>query len=351
VGATWLDTAGDSPVGIYYYPRYENGPVTQGGEFSFWTQNKSGSRYETFKFGYDTGATLATEWGGISLTSTDAANDIRLTSSRDIDLDSGDTITLDASDRVLLDTGGINRYAQVDILQTTPIITLKSYDSTGITTSTTVTIEDREAKISTTRQSNSAELRVDNTGDTGDTGDPQIHLDIGNGTNFSDIQCAAGFISLNAQEGYLDLTSSGTGTYIRLNSSTGDYRFTNTDNTGAPGNNAFWDGDNLRELTSSRRHKDNIKLLEDVSWVYDLKPSSFTYKNQTRTNYGLIAEEVLKVNKDLVVFDNRGRPHGVAYTNLTSILLKAIQDQKEEIDWLKAELDKKSNKRVYKKKK
>jgi hypothetical protein len=88
-----------------------------------------------------------------------------------------------------------------------------------------------------------------------------------------------------------------------------------------------------------------------VSWVYDLKPSSFTYKNQTRTNYGLIAEEVLKVNKDLVVFDNRGRPHGVAYTNLTSILLKAIQDQKEEIDWLKAELDKKSNKRVYKKKK
>jgi len=92
-------------------------------------------------------------------------------------------------------------------------------------------------------------------------------------------------------------------------------------------------------VSSSKRYKDNIKDLLDISWIYKLRPVSFTYKNDKDKNseYGLIAEEVEHVNKKLVSYNEQGTPETVSYSKLIAPLLKAVQDQKSEIEQLKAE--------------
>jgi len=54
-----------------------------------------------------------------------------------------------------------------------------------------------------------------------------------------------------------------------------------------------------------------------------LKPVTFHYKSdQTGTpQYGLIAEEVAKVNPDLVVRDEQGKPYTVRYDAVNAMLL------------------------------
>jgi len=97
----------------------------------------------------------------------------------------------------------------------------------------------------------------------------------------------------------------------------------------------------LTKATSSIRYKNNVNSIDDISWLYNLRPVSFYY-NEDNTNslqYGLIAEEVDKVNNSLVVYDTDGRPDGVLYNNLISTLVKATQDQKKTIEELKADND------------
>ncbi len=91
--------------------------------------------------------------------------------------------------------------------------------------------------------------------------------------------------------------------------------------------------------SSSKRFKENIKDIEDTSWLYKLNPVSYNYisdKNKD-TQYGLIAEEVEKVNADLVTYDENGKTNGVLYNNLIGPIVQTLQDQKKEIDQLKKE--------------
>ena len=106
--------------------------------------------------------------------------------------------------------------------------------------------------------------------------------------------------------------------------------------------------------SSIRAAKKNIVSQTDVSWLYDLNPVTFNYRKHTvhpttgvntyleeieeETSYGLIAEEVETVNKDFCFYDNDGDLMGVYYKQLITPLLKALQDQKKEIDTLKAEV-------------
>ena len=53
--------------------------------------------------------------------------------------------------------------------------------------------------------------------------------------------------------------------------------------------------------------------------------------------YGLIADEVEAVNQDLCFYDD-GKLSGVHYDRMMSPLIKAVQDQKKEIDALKAKV-------------
>jgi len=85
--------------------------------------------------------------------------------------------------------------------------------------------------------------------------------------------------------------------------------------------------------SSSLRYKENIADMDNITWLYDLRPVNFTYKqdDQESIQYGLIAEEVEQVNDDFVSYNEDGRVETVSYSQLISPMLKAMQEQQEKI--------------------
>jgi Chaperone of endosialidase len=77
---------------------------------------------------------------------------------------------------------------------------------------------------------------------------------------------------------------------------------------------------------SSQRFKTEIKPMDKASeGIHALKPVTFRYKQDidpARTaQYGLVAEDVEKVNPDLVVRDEDGKPYTVRYETVNAMLL------------------------------
>jgi hypothetical protein len=89
----------------------------------------------------------------------------------------------------------------------------------------------------------------------------------------------------------------------------------------------------IKKVTSSARYKTEITPLTDICWLYDLNPVSFQYSQDAsgRTQYGLIAEEMEFINKDLVIYSN-GVPDGITYNSLFAPMIRALQDQKSLIE-------------------
>jgi hypothetical protein len=92
----------------------------------------------------------------------------------------------------------------------------------------------------------------------------------------------------------------------------------------------------LGTLTSSARFKKNIKPMGNVSdALLALKPVTFQYKpaiDPTGTpQFGLIAEQVEKVDPDLVVHDNDHQIYSVRYEAVNAMLLNEFQKQHETI--------------------
>ena len=82
----------------------------------------------------------------------------------------------------------------------------------------------------------------------------------------------------------------------------------------------------LGTLTSSKRFKKDIKPMDSASKeLFALKPVSFRYNQDIdaagRTQYGLVAEDVEKVNPDLVVRDKEGKAYSVRYDQVNAMLL------------------------------
>ena len=78
--------------------------------------------------------------------------------------------------------------------------------------------------------------------------------------------------------------------------------------------------------TSSRRFKDDIKPMDQTSEaILALQPVTFRYKKsidpEGRSHFGLVAEDVEKVNPDLVVRDKEGKPYTVRYDQVNAMLL------------------------------
>jgi hypothetical protein len=123
-------------------------------------------------------------------------------------------------------------------------------------------------------------------------------------------------------------------------------------NAMAPSGSAvFIDANNrLGTNTSSKRFKEEIKSMDKASYaLFALKPVTFRYKKDIdpagKSQFGLVAEEVEKVNPDLVVRDKEGTPYSVRYDQVNAMLLneflkehRTVQSQQKEIDALKAEL-------------
>ncbi|MFA6177347.1 MAG: tail fiber domain-containing protein [Candidatus Paceibacterota bacterium] len=81
-------------------------------------------------------------------------------------------------------------------------------------------------------------------------------------------------------------------------------------------------------VSSAERYKKDISNMENISWLYDLRPVNYVYKNDSlgRKQYGLIAEEVDKVNPLFVSYNDQGQPETVQYSMFAPVLIKAIQE-------------------------
>ena len=82
----------------------------------------------------------------------------------------------------------------------------------------------------------------------------------------------------------------------------------------------------LGTVVSSQRFKDQMKPMDKASEaIFALKPVTFRYKQQIDpkgiTQFGLVAEDVEKVNPDLVVHDKEGKPYSVRYDGVNAMLL------------------------------
>jgi trimeric autotransporter adhesin len=100
--------------------------------------------------------------------------------------------------------------------------------------------------------------------------------------------------------------------------------FNQTSATGTP---VFINSNNkLGTSTSSKRFKEDIKPMDNGSEaLFSLKSVRFRYKQEIDPNgtpqFGLVAEEVEKVNPDLVVRDKEGKPYSVRYEQVNRMLV------------------------------
>jgi hypothetical protein len=119
--------------------------------------------------------------------------------------------------------------------------------------------------------------------------------------------------------------------------------------TAAGGAAVFVNSDGkLGTTTSSARFKDEIKPMGKASEaILALRPVSFRYKKELDPDripqFGLVAEEVEKVNPDLVVCDKDGKPYTVRYEAVNAMLLneflkehRKVQEQQATITQLKS---------------
>jgi hypothetical protein len=99
----------------------------------------------------------------------------------------------------------------------------------------------------------------------------------------------------------------------------------------------------LGTASSSRRFKDGIKGMDKASEaILALKPVTFHYKNDKRntSQFGLIAEEVAKVNEALVVRDNNGEIYTVRYDAVNAMLLNEFLKEHRKMQELESTVGK-----------
>jgi len=92
---------------------------------------------------------------------------------------------------------------------------------------------------------------------------------------------------------------------------------------------------------SSERFKQNIKPMDKASeTVLALKPVTFRYKPDLDPDgvpqFGLVAEEVEKVNPDLVAHDRDGKPYTVRYEGVNAMLLNEFLKEHHQVQELKS---------------
>ena len=93
----------------------------------------------------------------------------------------------------------------------------------------------------------------------------------------------------------------------------------------------------LGTMTSSQRFKEEIKAMDQTSEVlYDLRPVTFRYKKEidpdAKSQFGLVAEDVEKVNPNLVVRDKEGKPYSVRYDQVNAMLLNEFLKEHRKVE-------------------
>ena len=95
----------------------------------------------------------------------------------------------------------------------------------------------------------------------------------------------------------------------------------------------------LGTIASSERFKKDIATMEKASEaILSLRPVTFHYKTDTKgtPQFGLIAEEVAKVNPALVLPDKEGKPYTVRYDAVNAMLLNEFLKEHRKVAELKS---------------
>jgi hypothetical protein len=97
----------------------------------------------------------------------------------------------------------------------------------------------------------------------------------------------------------------------------------------------------LGTVVSSERFKDAIKPMDKASdAILALQPVTFHYKKeldpQGIPQFGLVAEQVEKVNPDLVARDDQGKPYTVRYEAVNAMLLNEFLKEHRKVEALGA---------------
>jgi hypothetical protein len=97
----------------------------------------------------------------------------------------------------------------------------------------------------------------------------------------------------------------------------------------------------LGTVISSQRFKEEIRAMDKNSEaLFALKPVTFRYKQEIdeagTQQFGLVAEDVEKVNPDLVVRDKDGKPYSVRYEQVNAMLLNEFLKEHRTVEELKA---------------
>jgi len=106
----------------------------------------------------------------------------------------------------------------------------------------------------------------------------------------------------------------------------------------ASGRAVYVNSDNkLGTLASSRRFKDQIKPMDKASeTILALKPVTFRYKKEIEARgvimFGLIAEEVEKVDPDLVTRNDKGEVETVRYEAINAMLLNEFLKEHRKVE-------------------
>jgi hypothetical protein len=95
----------------------------------------------------------------------------------------------------------------------------------------------------------------------------------------------------------------------------------------------------LGTMTASTRFSDDIKPIDKASEaILTLKPVTFRYKQEIDPKgirqFGLIAEEVEKVNPDLVGRDEKGKVYSVRYDAVNAMLLNEFLKEHGKVEKL-----------------
>jgi hypothetical protein len=102
----------------------------------------------------------------------------------------------------------------------------------------------------------------------------------------------------------------------------------------------------LGTVPSSARYKENIEPMDKASeTILALKPVTFRYKHeldsQAIPQYGLVAEDVEKVNPALVARDDQGKPYTVRYDAVNAMLLNEFLKEHRKVEQLTKDFESK----------
>jgi hypothetical protein len=102
----------------------------------------------------------------------------------------------------------------------------------------------------------------------------------------------------------------------------------------------FIDSDGLLgTISSAARFKKEIKPMDQASEaILQLRPVTFHYKNDTKgtPQFGSVAEDVAKVNPDLIVRDKEGEIYTVRYEAVNAMLLNEFLKEHKKVEQLEA---------------